>query len=169
MRRCAIFLKNGLITVVTFVVGAITVILLLQLVTFKHVYLNLFEPIEYFDRNGKHIKQRMFFEIDSFQAFNLCVNYVSQNAQPNNVVAAGTPHWIYLRTGLKAVMPPFEIDPARAHEHLDSVPVTYLITGKDVIGSERYTFPVVERFSGEWKRVYTAPESEWAVYQRVNR
>jgi hypothetical protein len=152
-----------------FVVGAITVILLLQLVTFKHVYLNLFEPIEYFDRNGKHIKQRMFFEIDSFQAFNLCVNYVSQNAQPNNVVAAGTPHWIYLRTGLKAVMPPFEIDPARAHEHLDSVPVTYLITGKDVIGSERYTFPVVERFSGEWKRVYTAPESEWAVYQRVNR
>jgi len=152
-----------------FVIGAIAVVLLLQLVTFKHVHFNLFEPIEYFDRNGKHIKQRMYFEIDSFQAFNLCINYVSLNAQPNDVVAAGTPHWVYLRTGLKAVMPPFENDPARAHQLLDSVPVTYLITGKDVIGSERYTYPLVEQFSGEWKRVYTAPESEWAVYQRVNR
>lgn len=152
-----------------FVIAAISLALLMQLVTFKHIYFNLFEPIEYFDRNGKLIKQRMFFENDSFQAFNLCINYVSRNAQPNDVVAAGTPHWIYLRTGLKAVMPPFDNDPARAQQQLDSVPVTYLIVGKDVIGGERYTVPVVEQFTEQWTQVYTAPESGWAVYQRVNR
>jgi hypothetical protein len=152
-----------------FVVGALLLILLFQLVTFKHIYFNLLEPIEYFDRNGKLVKHRMFFENDSFQGFNLCIDYISRNAQSNDVVAAGTPHWIYLRTGLKAVIPPFENDSARAQQLLDSVPVTYLIVGRDVIGGERYTVPVVEQFTEEWKRVFTAPESDWAVYERVNR
>jgi hypothetical protein len=152
-----------------FVVSPVLLALLFQLVTFKHIYFNDLEPIEYFDKNDNLIKYRMFFDNDSFQAFNLCINYVSQNAQPNDVIAAGTPHWIYLRTGLKAVMPPFENNPARAQQQLDSVPVTYLITGKDVIGSERYTLPVVEQFTEQWKQVFTAPESDWAVYQRINR
>ncbi len=152
-----------------FLIGSISLVLLLQMVAFKHIYFNFLEPIEYFDRNGKFIKQRMFFENESFQAFNLCIDYVSRNAQPNDVIAAGTPHWIYLRTGLKAVMPPFENNPARAQQQLDSVPVTYLIAGKDVVGSERYTAPVIEQFTEEWKQVFTTPESNWAVYQRVNR
>jgi hypothetical protein len=151
------------------VIAPILFALLFQLITFQDVYFNELEPIEYFDRNSKFIKHRMFFENDSFQAFNLCINYVSQNAQPSDVIAAGTPHWIYLRTGLKAVMPPFENNPARVQQQLDSVPVTYLITGKDVIGSERYTLPVVEQFTEQWKQVFTAPESDWAVYQRINR
>jgi hypothetical protein len=151
------------------VIGPVLLALLFQLITFKDIYFNELETIKYFDRNDKLVKNRLFFGNKSFQDFNSCVSYVSQNARPDDVVAAGVPHWIYLRTGLKAVMPPFENNPARAQQQLDSVPVRYLIGGKDIVGSERYTFPVVEQFSEEWKRVFTAPESGCAVYERVNR
>ncbi len=150
------------------VIGPILLALLFQLFTFKYVYFYELEPIEYFDKNDKLVKNRLFFGNKQFQAFNSCVDYVIRNAQPNDVVAAGTPHWIYLRTGLKAVMPPFENNPARAQQQLDSVPVRYLIGGKDVVGSERYTAPVIEQFTEEWKQVFVALESECSVYQRVN-
>lgn len=149
------------------VVGPILIASLFQLFAFRYIYSKQFLPIEYFDRNDKLIKQRMFFEDKSFHNFNLCINYVSEYAQPNEVVAAGTPHWIYLRTGLKAVMPPFESKTALAHQQLNDVPVKYLIIGKDVIGSERYTLPVVKQFTNEWKQVFANPDSTWVVYQRV--
>jgi hypothetical protein len=151
------------------VIGPILLALLFQLLTFKDIYFNELEPIEYFDRNNKLIKMRMFYDNKPFQDFNYCVNYISQNAQPNDVVATSTPPWVYVQTGLKAVMPPFENDPARAQQHLDSVPVTYLIVGKDGTGSDRYMTPVIKQFTEQWKQVYTAPESHWIVYQRINR
>jgi hypothetical protein len=85
----------------------------------------------------------------------------------HDIVAAGTPQWIYLQTRLKAVMPPFESNPALAQKQLDEVPVKYLIIGKDVIGSERYTLPVVKQFANHWKPVFTDPDKIWTVYQRV--
>ncbi len=150
-----------------FVVGPILVALLSQLYTIKQVYSRDLLPIEYFDRNGKAVKYPMFFENRSFQAFNFCVNYMSNNAQVHDIVAAGTPQWIYLQTRLKAVMPPFESNPALAQKQLDEVPVKYLIIGKDVIGSERYTLPVVKQFANHWKPVFTDPDKIWTVYQRV--
>lgn len=151
-----------------FVIVPILIAFLFQLVAFKHTYSKQLLPVEYFDKNNKPIKQRMFFENRSFQAFNLCVNYVRINAQQNDIVAAGTPHWIYLHTGLKAVMPPFESNTAWAHQQLESVPVKYLIIGKDVIGSERYTLPVVKQFPKQWKQVFSTTDTTWVVYQRVS-
>jgi hypothetical protein len=69
---------------------------------------------------------------------------------------------------LKTVMPPFEADPARAQALLDTVPVRYLIIGKDVVGTERYTVPVVRRFNDRWERVYSTPAG-WAVYRRTDQ
>lgn len=152
-----------------FVVGSILIVLFLQLVTFKHVYFSRLEPIVYTDRNNNLLKYRMFFENRSFQDFNRCVQFIRQNAHANDVVSAGTPQWIYLQTGLKAVMPPFEKNTALAFQKLDNVPVKYLIVGKDVIGSEKYIFPVVEHYTEQWKQVFITPESDWTVYKRTNR
>jgi hypothetical protein len=63
-------------------------------------------------------------------------------------------------------MPPFEPDPATAQALLDTVPVRFLIVGRDVIGSERYVNPVVERFPTLWERVFSSPVGGWHVYRR---
>lgn len=144
------------------------VVLLMELLCFFTVYTRDHQQISFFDRHERFIKYRLFFYGKNYQDFDFCVTYLQQNAKPDDVVAAGTPHWIYLRIGLKAVMPPFENDTAKAQQLLDSVPVRYLVIGKDVVKSERYTLPVVEQFSDQWKQVYTAPESNWAVYQRIS-
>ena len=151
--------------------GAATlfVVLLMELFSFFTSYTRDHQQISYLDRNERVIKYRLFYYDQMDRDFDFCVTYLRQNAKPDDVVAAGTPHWIYLRTGLKSVMPPFESDTPKAQQLLDSVPVRYLMIGKDVIKSERYTSPIVEQFSDQWKRVYTAPESNWAVYQRVSR
>ena len=56
----------------------------------------------------------------------------------------------YLRTGLPAVMPPYEIDPVEGGAAAGAVPVGYLVVDKleflDV--GRRYAMPVVERDAG---------------------
>jgi hypothetical protein len=151
-----------------FVTVTISVAILIQMISFIMVYKDGLEPIEYRDRNNQLVRYRIFFDSDFRQSFAHCARYVKENAKADDIIAAGTPHWLYLLTGLKAIMPPFESDAVKAQELLDSVPVSYLIIGKD-LGSERYTLPVVQQFPDRWQQVYSVPESSWAVYQRVNR
>lgn len=148
-------------------VAPILIVLLLQIVQFKIIISTEHQQLVYEDKQHNVVKYKVFYA-DTFTAFNSCVQYIRQHARPNDIVAAGTPHWIYLQTGLKAVMPPYEINYARAQQQLESVPVKYLIIGKDVIASERYTLPVVQHFAQLWKMVYSTPGKDWAVYQRVD-
>jgi hypothetical protein len=148
--------------------ATVLLIFLMQLFCLQYVFRNEFETMSYVDLHGRPVNQRLFFNNDAQMDFDVCVTFVKENAAPSDVVAAGTPHWVYLRTGLKAVMPPMENDPVKQQQMLDSVPVRYLIIGKDVIRSERYTLPAVERFPDLWRRVYAPPESDFAVYRRVS-
>jgi hypothetical protein len=140
--------------------------LLIQVITTALVYGREHQTIEYVDGAGARVSYRLFFYGGSQRDFDDVVGYVQAHAEPHDVVAAGTPHWIHLRTGLKTVMPPFEADTARAQAMLDTVPVRYLVVGKDVVGSERYTKPLVRQFEHRWKRVYSTPTG-WAVYVRT--
>ena len=53
--------------------------------------------------------------------------WIRRNAPTTAVIATTVPHLAYLRTGRKAVLPPFERDPDTAIHLLDEVPVTYLV------------------------------------------
>ena len=147
------------------VVGALlTVGLLTQIGTAVVVYTQQLGRVSYVDRADRHVEYRLFYYNDASEQFDRTIDYLRQHARRDQVVAAGTPHWIYLRTGLRSVMSPFESDVATAQALLDSVPVTYLIVGADVVGSERYMTPVVQRFSDKWTPVYTTPH--WTLYRR---
>ena len=142
---------------------------LIQFFCLQYVFRNDFEPLAYADRQNHPVRQRLFFNNDLQIDFDRCVDFVKENAGTRSVVGAGTPHWVYLRTGLKAVMPPMENDPVKAQELLDSVPVRFLIIGRDVVKSERYTLPVVQNFPDRWKPVYATPSGVFVVYQRTDR
>src|SRR5215831_1822903 len=60
------------------------------------------------------------------RALNAGLSWLMKHARGDEIVATYAPQWVYVRTGLKAVMPPFELNPEKAQRLLDSVPVTYL-------------------------------------------
>jgi hypothetical protein len=143
--------------------------LLVQLAVTIFVYAREYQPIAYVDAKGQSVGYRLFFYNESQRGFDQSIDYIRTHARPTDVVAAGTPHWIYLRTRLKTVMPPFERDAGEAQRLLDSVPARYLIVGRDVIGSERYTEPMVKRFPEYWEQVYATTAGGWTVYRRADR
>ena len=73
------------------------------------------------------------------------VDRLRARARAGDVVAATDPQWVYLRSGLKSVFPPFDLDPARAQRLLDSVPVTFLMVDEgdlqEIHGSRRDRVP----------------------------
>lgn len=112
---------------------------------------------------------RLFYYDRKWEEFDAALAWLSGRGEPGGVVATTAPHWAHLKTGRKAVLPPLEKDPARAHELLDSVPVTYVIVDEleflDV--SRRYAAPVVETFPQAWRLVYLSPGGGLRVYERT--
>lgn len=130
-------------------------IALQQMWTAGIVYLTRHLPVRYQTRNGDTIAYRLLFYMDSYRALDSGVDWLMAHARPTDVIAVDMPHWVYLRTGNKTVMPPFESDPVKAEQLLESVPVTYLVVDEGLpINSKRFTKGVVERFPNRWKAVY---------------
>ena len=126
-----------------------------QLVTSVGIYGQRHLPVQYRSRQGGTVGYRLFFYMDSYRALDAGVDWLMTHAKPGDVIAGSMPHWVYLRTGNKTVMPPFESDPSKAQQLLESVPVSYLILDEGLaIDSKRFMRGVVERFPDRWRPVY---------------
>ena len=139
--------------------------LLIQALVVASVYRREYLPVSYVDAAGRRTSYTLLFYYQ--RGFDEAVDYLRTHAEPTSIVAAGMPHWVYLRTGLKAVMPPLEQNVATAERLLEDVPVNYLIVGNDEFG--RYTVPVVGAFADRWQPAYAAPAGGWTVYRRVDK
>lgn len=152
-------------------------IALQQIATTVAVYANRHLPVQYLTRQGDTVGYRLFFYMDSYRALDAGVDWLMAHAKPSDVIAVSMPHWVYLRTGNKTVMPPFESDPIKAQQLLESVPVTYLILDEGLaIDSKRFVKGIVEGFPDRWKRVYSDDvvtetgerhEQAFEIYERV--
>jgi hypothetical protein len=117
------------------------------------------------DRTGGQLLGRQLTEADRV-AVDEAIHWLSGRARPGETIAAAMPHWAFLRTGIQAVMPPFEIDPQRAQELLDSVPVTYLVHESPRFHPWRYVDQVVRTHPDRWELVYTATSGLAHIYKR---
>lgn len=107
---------------------------------------------------------------DEDVALGQAADWIRDHAEPGDILAAAMPQWVYLKTGLKTVMPPFESDPKRADSLLDSVPVRYLIIeSKSRMGdsAKDYMSSVVRAFLKEWPVVYTNREATVRVFEHA--
>jgi len=141
--------------------------LLAQVAIATHIFRSM-EPISYYDAAGR---ERVFKLIDygsEWHALDPAFEWVRRNASAPAVIATIVPHLAYLRTGHKAVLPPFERDPDTEHHLLDELPVSYLVV--DTFGrpgtTERYAAPVVTKRPQDWRLVFTAPDGMTRVYER---
>jgi len=127
-----------------------------QVITVAAVYTMRHQPVRYNSHQGSTVRYRLFFYMDAFRALDGGLDWLMAQAKPSDVIAVSMPHWAHLRTGNKTVMPPFESDPIKAEQLLESVPVSYLILDEGLaIDSKRFMQGVVERFPDRWKRVYS--------------
>jgi hypothetical protein len=109
-----------------------------------------------------------FFYDQHWRSFDASLDWLLARGRKGEVVATAAPHFVFLRTGLLAVMPPMEADPARAQALLDSVPVTWLIV--DAIEfpdmARRYAEPAVRTRPDLWDEVYASTKDGLRIYRR---
>ena len=124
-------------------------------------------PVEYLGRDGRPVRYRLFYYGEPWRKHDAAVDWIARHATTGSVVITTTPQWVYLRTGLQSVMPPFEADPLRAVELMASVPGRYLILDElpflDV--SRRYAAPAVARFPERWRLVFPGDSGGSSVYE----
>ena len=80
---------------------------------------------------GRGSEYRLFFD-DNYRDLDRGLSWLNATDPGREVVAASDPFWVSLHTGRDTVLPPLEIDSAKAQALLDSVPVRYLILDEDL-------------------------------------
>ena len=158
---------SGLVAVLSIVV----LVIFCQALAIMVLYGKRHQEVVYEGPNGQKVDYRLFFYFDSYKFLDAGLDWLKKRARPDDVVAANMPHWVYLRTGLRAVMPPFEKSPSRVQELLDSVPVRYILIENTKKGSNfttMYASTVVKGSPDKWKMVYSTPGSTFEIYQRVD-
>ena len=141
-------------------VSSICLLLLHQFVVFYRFHTRYIETIVYQLPDSREARLHVlggYFPVE--RALNASLSWLMKRAQPNEVVATYAPQWAYLRTGLKAVMPPFELNPEQAQKLLDSVPVTYLIFEDNF--TKRYVSLVIQSYPNLWREIYS--DRTWLV------
>jgi hypothetical protein len=118
---------------------------------------------------GRPTVARLFLYNERWRSFDESLDWLVTRARKDDVVATSAAHFVYLRTGLKAVMPPMEADVERAQQLLDSVPVTWVIV--DPIDTPdtapRYAEPVAKARPDLWEMAYRSAKGTLRIYRRV--
>jgi hypothetical protein len=125
--------------------------------------------ILYEDAQGRTTHGSAFFYDKRWSDFDAAVRLLKRQARRSDVVAASAPHVVYLYAGLKAVLPPYELDAETALRLLDSVPVTWVIVDEFDFGgnfSRRYAFSAIVRRPDLWTLAYTGEAGRVRVYRR---
>lgn len=152
-------------------VGVIGFVLAQQCYTVYKVFTKHHQPAVMTDAAGRRHEYRLFFYDRTWRLHDDAIDWLATSASPGGVVATSTPHLVYLRTGLPAVMPPYESDPVKAASLLDQVPVDYVVVDQlsflDV--GRRYAGPVVDRATDRWPLLYAASDSGPRIYRRAGK
>jgi len=142
--------------------------LLVQISTVTHLFRTM-APISYYDSAGRERELKLIAYGGEWHALDPAFEWIRRHASSGTVIGTIVPQLAYLRTGHKAVLPPFEIDPQTEHRLLDEVPVNYLVF--DTFGrpgtTERYAAPLIAQRPQDWRLVFTAPDGMTRVYERA--
>jgi hypothetical protein len=158
--------------------GAVAALTVVPQLTTQALIFGVWEwhfPVEIDVANQRRVAYRLFGYEETHRATDAGLDWLKRNAKSNDIVATTDPGWAYLRTGLKSVIPPFELDPDKAQRLLDGVPVRYLIV--DEGNYKKYTTPVVAKFPNQWRRVFansirfegsTQTVGRFEIYERID-
>jgi hypothetical protein len=138
-------------------------------VTWWTFWLQPVRTVTYYDGFGRATSGRLLYYDAAAAALDAALDQVRQRAQAGDVLVSSMPHWAYLRTGVKAILPPMEANRDEARRLLDAVPVRFVVL--DALAypgiSQRYAAPAVEGQPASWKQIYRTPDGGARVYERA--
>ena len=150
------------------VIAVAALILSVQLASLYDFFRDRHGRVEYVDRSGTVVRYRLFYYREAYRALDAGLDWLRQHARPTEIIVSSMPHWVYLRTGMKAVMPPFETDPTKAQALLEAVPAAYLIIdGRTGSFTREYGLPAVKAAPERWRLIYSSLAGELAIYRRL--
>ena len=119
------------------------------------------------------MKYKLFHYAPLGTAFDEGLEWLKGNSQSTDMIAATDPQWAYLRTGKKAVLPPFELNGEKAQHLIDTVPVKYLIveTKPQRLGLGayyRFTSALLRENPLQWDLVWSSSDRSMEIYRRTN-
>ncbi len=127
------------------------------------LYRSHHDKIDYL-HDRQRISYRVFYYSPADREMDRGLDWVRGQARPDDVIAASDPQWVYLRTGLKSVLPPLESNSSEAERLIDSVPVRFLFVDKNVY--RRYTSRLVESKPDLWKCIWRGAGDRVRIYER---
>jgi 4-amino-4-deoxy-L-arabinose transferase-like glycosyltransferase len=133
------------------------------------VYTKQLRPVEYVDATGQRHEQQLFFYTQAWRSHDAALDWLRRVAEKDDILATSTPHWAYLKTGSRAILPPFEADVRAARRLVEAVPVKYLVVDslEFVDVSRRYAAPIARAYPREWELIYSSADSTSRIYRRV--
>jgi hypothetical protein len=114
--------------------------------------------------HGQQTSYRLFYYSPGYREIDQGLDWLRARAKRDDIVAASDPQWVYLRTGLKSVLPPLESDTHAAEQLIDSVPVRYLFVDETVY--RRYASHLVNSNPDLWKCSWRSAEDRVRIYER---
>jgi hypothetical protein len=100
---------------------------------------------------GAPLTYRMFTYDPPLAAFDAGLDWIARTAGPDDVIVTSMPHWAYLRTGRRAVIPPFEADVNAAANLLQSVHPRFVIIDHSGFSAAKvYAAPVMADNPSDW-------------------
>ena len=133
------------------------------------VYTKQLRPVEYVDATGQRHEQQLFFYTQAWRSHDAALDWLRRVADRDDILATSTPHWAYLKTGSRAILPPFEADVRAARRLVEAVPVKDLVVDslEFVDVSRRYAAPIARAYPREWELIYSSADSTSRIYRRV--
>jgi len=130
---------------------------------------NFLEPAVYQDATGKQHPYHLLHYSEAYPDVEGALRWLVPRAGSGAVIAVSMPQWVYLKSGLKTVLPPLTTDPVKAGQLIDSVPVSFVIVERLLMDDNfnEYFPRLVERSPDKWKLVYVSPDHQVQVYGRV--
>ena len=149
--------------------AVIAFVLVQEVYTVYKLFTKHHQPAVMTDASGRTHHYRLFFYDRTWRLHDEGLDWLGRQEPRQAIVATSTPHLAYLRTGKRAIMPPYEVDTARAAKLLADVPVTWLMVDQlsflDV--TRRYAAPVAVAAGAEWPLVYAVSDSGPRIYRRA--
>jgi len=132
-------------------------------------YRNFRDGAVYYDVKGIRREYTLFHYSGADSPSEKGLEWLAARANPNAVIAVSMPQWVYLKTGLKTVMPPLEANPLKAQQQIDTVPASYVALDNLLMEDDfNRRFPALVRNSPDkWLLVYASPHGEFDIYERV--
>jgi hypothetical protein len=102
----------------------------------------------------------------AFSAFDAGLDWLRAHARPGDIVISSMPHWVYVRTHLLSVMPPFESDAAVARTMLGTVGARFVVVDHSGFSpTQEYAVPALTTSPAAWNVIYRDASGLLDIYE----